>query len=178
MHNTPTVMKVEEEREQRLERWIAQYSAGILRLCFAILADATMAQDATQDTFIKAWRGVARFKGAGPESEKAWLLRIAINTCKDYQRSAWFRHVDMRKVIEDMPETASEVSDDSRAIFLDVMALPVKYKQTVLLYHFQNLNQTETAQALGISRAAVAKRLNAAYRLLRCNMEGGDTHDA
>lgn len=133
-----------------------------------------MAQDATQDTFVKAWQNMGRFRGDREESARAWILRIAVNTCKDYRRASWFRHVDMTKAIEDVPEAVSPVSESSRALFIDVMNLPAKYKQAVLLHHFQNLDQVEVGRVLGISRTAVYKRLKRAYALLKDLPEGGE----
>ncbi|MBQ9210394.1 MAG: RNA polymerase subunit sigma-24, partial [Clostridia bacterium] len=71
-------------REQRLSRWIEEYSDSILHTCFLYLSDQSQAEDATQDTWIKAWKHMSDFERQGIANEKAWLLRIAINTCKDY----------------------------------------------------------------------------------------------
>lgn len=70
--------------QQRLEQWISQYADAILHVCFIYLRDASQAEDAMQDTFIKAWKHMAQWNG---QSEKAWLMRIAVNTCRDYHRS-------------------------------------------------------------------------------------------
>ena len=90
-------------REQRLSRWIDLYSDTILKTCFLYLSDRQQAEDVLQDTWIKAWKHMEDIDRKGITNEKAWLLRIAINTCKDYRRTAWFRHVDTRKAIEDLP---------------------------------------------------------------------------
>ena len=89
-------------REQRLNQWIENYSDSILRTCFLYLSDQTQAEDATQDTWIKAWKHMDDFERKGIANEKAWLLRIAINTCKDYRRTAWFRHVDRSKALDEL----------------------------------------------------------------------------
>ncbi len=162
------------KEENRLEEWIAAYGGAVLKLCFVYLGDVALAQDATQDTFVKVWRNMPSFKGQREESAKAWILRIAVNTCKDYRRAVWFKHVDRSKAVEDLPETVSPVSEDARALFLDVMNLPAKYKQAILLHHFQNLDQVEVGKILGISRTAVSKRLKRAYALLKELPEGRD----
>ena len=77
----------------------------------------------------------------------------------------------MRKSVDELPEPMTPTPEISRELFMDVMDLPAKYKQVILLHHFQNLNQSETAQALGISRTSVAKRLKKAYELLRYEPE-------
>ena len=77
----------------------------------------------------------------------------------------------MRKSVDELPEPVAPTPEISRELFMDVMNLPAKYKQVILLHHFQNLNQSETAQALGISRTSVAKRLKKAYEMLQFEPE-------
>lgn len=163
----PNTAVVDNVHEKKLEEWIAEYSSAVLKLCFVYLADAEMAKDAMQDTFVKVWRRMEQFQNRHELSEKAWIMKIALNTCRDYKRTAWFRHIDMRTSIEELPEPMAPTTDISRELFMDVMNLPVKYKQVILLHHFQNLNQSETAQALGISRTSVSKRLKKAYGMLQ-----------
>ena len=157
--------------EARLDEWTALYGDAVLRTCFMYLSDRALAEDATQDTFIKVWRGVVRFEGRNDSSIKTWILRIAINTCKDYHRTAWFRHVDLSKALENLPPAIRDVTDESRTIFLDVMRLPLALKQVVLLYHFHDLTLAETAQILHVSRSAIQHRLRKAYALLRSEPE-------
>ena len=65
----------------------------------------------------------------------------------------------------------------SRELFLTVMGLPDKYKQVVLLYHYQNMTMEEVADALRVSRPAVSRRLKKAYELLRAELEGGAEYE-
>lgn len=167
----PNTAVLGEDNEKQLEEWIAEYGGAVLKLCFVYLADAEMAKDAMQDTFVKVWKHMEQFQSRHDLSAKAWILKIAVNTCRDYKRTAWFRHVDMRKSIEELPEPAAPTTETSRELFMDVMNLPAKYKQVILMHHFQNLNQSETAQALGISRTSVAKRLKKAYEMLQVEPE-------
>ena len=156
-----------EVHEKQLEEWIAEYSSAVLKLCFVYLADTELAKDAMQDTFVKVWKHMEQFQSRHELSAKAWIMKIAVNTCRDYKRTAWFRHIDMRKSIEELPEPIAPTTETSCELFMDVMNLPAKYKQVILLHHFQNLNQSETAQALGISRTSVSKRLKKAYGMLQ-----------
>ena len=163
----PNTAVLDDVHEKKLEEWIAEYSSAVLKLCFVYLADAEMAKDAMQDTFVKVWRRMEQFQNRHELSEKAWIMKIALNTCRDYKRTAWFRHIDMRTSIEELPEPVAPTPEVSRELFIDIMNLPAKYKQVILLHHFQNLNQSETAQALGISRTSVSKRLKKAYGMLQ-----------
>lgn len=157
--------------EVQLESWLTEYGDAVLRMCYLYLADRALAEDALQDTFVKVWRGM---NGRRNESSaKTWILRIAINTCKDYKRAAWLKHVDRSKAIEDL--ASADTTEESRALFLDVLQLPAKYKQVILLYHFHKLTMAETAEILHTSRSTVQNRLHKAYALLRYQPEGSDS---
>lgn len=165
-------------REAKLEAWLTEYGDEVLRMCYLYLADRALAEDALQDTIVKVWRGMNGFEGRGGSSPKTWIMRVAINTCKDYKRTAWLRHVDRSKAIEDLPLAFQDVTADSCAIFQDVMRLPCKLKQVILLYYFHDMTMAETAEALGLSRSTVQNRLRNAYALLRYEPEGSDFDEA
>ena len=86
-----------DSKEKRIEHMVTLYQLPILRLCILYLHDEDLAKDAVQETFIKAYRNLDGFRDAS--SEKTWLTRIAINTCKNVRRSAWFRHMDRRGLL-------------------------------------------------------------------------------
>ena len=161
-------------REQRLEQWIQAYSDDVLRTCFLYLTDRQLAQDALQDTFLKAWRAMAQFERGQISSEKAWLLRIAINVSKDYRRGKWFRHVDLSHELDALPPRLVSVEMEDRALTMDVCNLPDRLKQVILLYYYQNLTLQETADALGIPKGTAYKRLKKAEETLRLGLIGGE----
>ncbi|MBR4359554.1 MAG: sigma-70 family RNA polymerase sigma factor [Clostridia bacterium] len=163
-------------REQRLREWIARYSGDVMKLCYVYLSDRGQAEDATQDTFLKAWRHMNDFERRGIGNEKAWLMRIAINTCKDYKRTGWFRHVDTRQSIDSMPPARAEDTAD-HDLAMDVRRLSDKFKQVVLLYYYQGMTIQETAKALGIPASTVHRRLKQAVALLKDSLMGGDTYE-
>lgn len=107
-------------------------------------------------------------------SEKAWLISIAINTCKNYSKSYWNRKVTK---LECMPEKAyveefSKVIEDE--LLSAIMELPIKAKEVILLYYYQEYKIKEIAEILNISETAVNKRLARAKAELRKNLEAGD----
>lgn len=166
-----------ETRDALFAAWIDQYGDDVLRTCFLYLKCRETAEDAMQDTFVKAWRAMDSYDGRNHASAKTWIMRIAINTCKDYRRSAWFRHVDMRRALEEIPPSHCAMPQEAWMLLIDVMSLPEKCKQVVLLYHYQNMTLEEAAQILGISRGSVRRRLEKAYALLRCPPEGRDSDE-
>ena len=105
---------IAQEREAILERLVQDYQGALLRTCYLYMRDASQAEDAVQETFLKAYRRLNGFRGEA--SEKTWLMRIAVNTCRDMTRGGWFRHVDMRKALEEIPQGVASVLPEDRAV--------------------------------------------------------------
>lgn len=160
-------------RDEQIERLMDSYGNSLLRMCFAYLRDIGMAEDATQDTFVKAYQNLDRFHALESWSEKAWLMRIAINTCKDYRRSAWFRHIDRSIVLDDFLHAQNGLMPDEKMLLEDVVDLAPKYREVVLLYYYQDLRIEEIMQILGISRSTAYSRLDKAQEKLRIKLERG-----
>ena len=160
---------METERGAWLEQAMASHEEALFRLCFAYLGDAALAEDAVQETFVKAYKGYGRYGQDG--HDKAWLTRIAINTCKDMRKSAWFRHVDRRTALESLPEEGTPFTERDDTLTRAVMALHPWLREVVLLYDGQGLTAEETARALGIARSTVFKRLNKAHETLKKELE-------
>ena len=158
-----------EENGAWLERAMASHEAALLRLCFAYLGDTALAEDAVQETFVKAYKGYDRYRQES--EEKTWLTRIAINTCKDMKRTAWFRHVDRSTSLESLPEGEVPFTERDDTLTRTVMALRPKLREVVLLHDWQGLTAEETARALGIPRSTMYNRLEKARRLLRKELE-------
>ena len=159
-------------REAWLERAMEQYEESLLRMCFVYLGDAQLAEDAVQETFLKAYRSLSGFRGEA--SEKTWLLRIAINTCKDVRRGAWFRHVDRNVALDQLREPSAPDAAFDDSLNRAVMALKPRYRAAVLLCYYKGLTGQEAAQALGVSRATVMNRLRKAKEQIKKALEAWD----
>lgn len=152
------------ERSQRMTDMMNRYGTDIKRFCLLQLRDASQAEDAAQDVFIKAWRALGTFRG--DSGEKTWLLRIAANTCRDYQRTGWFRFMDRSVTPEDMERgTAFEFPDDS--LSKAITALPALLRQAVTLRYFEELSIREMAQVLAVSEATAKRRVRKANAQLK-----------
>ena len=161
------------EREARIETMIRQWGTSVLRTCFVCLSDAQQAEDAMQDTFLKAWRNLDQFEKRNGASEKTWLMHIALNVCRDYRRTRWFRHVDMSRALEDVPLHVNDALPEDRELLMDVLALPDKFRQPLVLYYYQDMTLEEVAEALGTSKSTVHNRLRKAEDMLRITLTGG-----
>lgn len=162
------------DEKSLLEHWIQEYGDAVLRMCVVYLNDQSIAEDATQDTFLKVWKNRKRFHGEDAAAFKAWIMRIAINTCKDYRRTSWFRQRQPSLSLENIPPSLHPVEEMDRNLFLDVLSLPNKEKQAVLLYYYQDMTLQQAASVLGISPPALLRRLKKAYTLLRFQPEGSE----
>ena len=160
------------QTEARLEELVARYQTSLYRTCCLYLGDAALAEDAVQETFLKAYRALPRFRGES--SEKTWLMRIAVNTCRDAMRSGWFRHTDRRVTPDMLPEAAAPAEAGDDALLAEVMNLPAKQREVVLLYYYQDMDTHEIAKALGIAHSSVSGRLRSARARLRAVLEGRD----
>ena len=161
--------------EQVLVQMVSQYQGMLLRMCYVYLRDMELAKDATQETFLKAYKSLGSFRRDC--SEKNWLIQIAINTCRDMQRSAWFRHMDRRITPEDLPQAVIMPHDENNLdVMCDIMKLPPKLKEVIMLYYWQEMNVTEIAQSLGIAQSTVSNRLKHARDKLHDVLERRYTH--
>ena len=161
-------------RGQLLETWVHTYAGAILKTCFIYLADHDLAQDAMQDTFMKAWKYIERNSASSIQNEKAWLMRVAMNTCRDYRRSQWFKHIDFRASLDELPPSCVSVPEEDRDLVIEVGNLPDKYKRLVLLYYYSNMTLQDAAKALGIPQSTASKRLKRAEEMLKHSLTGGE----
>ena len=157
--------------EERISRMIKTYEKDLLRLCCVYLKDSSMAEDAVQETFLKAYKNLHSFRGES--SEKTWLIRIAINVCKDMQRTAWFRNIGRMVNLDDVQIPQVQEHDVKSAVVSEIIRLPKKLKEVVLLYYYEDMNQSEIAEILNVSITTVHRRLEKARALLKDMLEGG-----
>ena len=163
--------------EQELIRLMDTYGGMLSSLCRMMLHDYHRAQDAVQETFIKAYRHIRRLSGVG--NEKAWLIRIAVNCCRDMMRTGWFRHVARAVDLDELPEIAAPTPPDSDGALLELVgALPLREREVLLLHYWQDMDPDAIAHALSINRATVYRRLERARQHLKLQLEkGGLPHD-
>lgn len=161
-------------QEDWLEQVMTQWEVPLLRTCYLLLRDAALAEDAVQETFLKAYKAIDTFRGES--SEKTWLFRIGVNVCRDMKRGRWFRYLDRRVTPEVLPIPAPEADEDYQELSEAIMRLPDKDKEIILLYYYQNMNIREIASALGLAPSSVSNRLKKARERLKDLLERGEFH--
>lgn len=158
-------------RARALERLVGQYRPALLRMCCLLLQDAQLAEDAVQETFLKAYRAMDSFRGES--SEKTWLTRIAANTCRDMQRTPWFRRTDRRVTPDMLPEQTAPAAERDIDLTIALMNLPARLRTPIVLYYYDGMDTKEIAQLLGIAQPTVSSRLKRGRAQLRGLLEGG-----
>ena len=160
---------MQDPRQAWLNDAIARWEKPLLRLCYAYLCDTAMAEDAVQETFLKAWRSYGRFRGEA--EEKTWLTRIAINTCKDLLKSAWVRNTDRSIVPESLPEGSASFDAQDDTVTRAVLSLPRPLKEVTLLHWYQGMTLQEMSSVLRLPRSTINYRLKKAKAILRKELE-------
>jgi RNA polymerase sigma-70 factor (ECF subfamily) len=149
--------------DEEMIRIYDTYSKAVYRAAYAYCRNSADAEDITQETFIKRFQTDAVFPDE--KSEKAWLMRVAANKCRDMFRSARYRFLYHSVPLEEaglIYETPEE-SD----VFHAVMELPAKYRLVIHLYYYEGYSVAETAKITGKSETAVQTQLYRARKLLK-----------
>ncbi|MCR8981518.1 sigma-70 family RNA polymerase sigma factor [Brevibacillus laterosporus] len=155
-------------REAYLEFMMKEYGDKIIQLVYLIVKDQNMAEDITQEVFLKAFRGLHSFRGES--NVKTWLYRIAINEAKKYLRSWSFRRIfstfKKEEVFHNQYEQTEQRVEETvigkltKAEMAErVMALSPSYRQIILLHYYEDFTVKEIAEVLEISAEAVRTKL-------------------
>ena len=159
--------------EEIVHRW----DRKIFALCFGMLGCEHEARDATQETFVAAYKGIDKFRGDAKLS--SWLHRIAVNRCISFKRRESSRNEELigddddrveRTFVADASSSpAAEAETKERVSFVRnaVTALPADLRQIVVMKEFQEMTFAEISHTLEIPLSTVKSRLYAAFKQLR-----------
>ncbi|EFB77625.1 RNA polymerase sigma factor [Subdoligranulum variabile] len=154
--------------EQEVNRAVERYADTVRRICLVHLKNYADTEDIFQTVFVKYLLHTAPF--ASPEHEKAWIIRVTINACKDLLRSVFRR----RTVPLDEAAELSAPPEEHRAVLQAVQGLPAAYRDVVYLHYYEGYTAPEIAQILGKNVNTVYTRLTRARGLLRQALGGDD----
>lgn len=153
--------------EQEVNRAVEQYADTVRRICLVHLKNYADTEDIFQTVFVKYLLHTAPF--ASPEHEKAWIIRVTINACKDLLRSVFRRRTVPLDEAAELPAPPEE----HRAVLQAVQALPGAYRDVVYLHYYEGYTAPEIAKILGKNVNTIYTRLTRAKGLLRQAL-GGD----
>lgn len=161
-------LAAEEPAGMDLAAMLEKHGDHLLRLCTLYLGDQSQAEDAVQDTFLRAIQAWPKFRG--DSTVETWLVRIAINVCKNQLKSPWRLRRAPAEALEGLRTEGPEPEDDT--LVKAVQGLPPKYREVVILYYYQEWKAYEIAQRLHISVSTVTVRLSRARNMLKEKLKG------
>lgn len=149
-------------------RLIKEYGDSIFRMCFLYLKDYHLAEDATQETFIKAVTSYSSFHGQS--TERTWLTRIAINCCKNITRTKWFKTIRVNPQDYIFEKEDTHLLEDvllKDSISKAIMELKPEDREVIVMYYYQELSVKEIAMVLKKSENTILQKLNRARKRLK-----------
>lgn len=154
-------------REQRdIEAIYTRHVDTVYRVCYSFMGNAADSEDATQSVFVKLMSSGLLFTSS--EHEKAWLIKVASNHCKDVLKSAARKTASLDRVAE--PIAREEGFD----MVLDVvLALDPKYKVPVYLHYYEGYSAVDIARLLEKPASTIRSHLSEARTILRRELGEG-----
>jgi len=166
-----------EDKDELIDEMMTRYGQDILRLVFSYVENEAIAEELTQDIFVKCYKSLHTYRGKS--TLKTWLWRIAINHCKDFLKS-WYN----KKVIntgeellnnkpsnEAVEQTVIQKEEEGQLVST-LMDLPIKYREVIFLFYYEELSIKEIAMMTEVGENTVKTRLRRAKQLLKERLEG------
>ena len=145
--------------EQEVNQAIDLYADTVKRICVLHLKNSSDTEDIFQEVFLKYALSSILFESK--EHEKAWMIRVTINQCKDFMKSIFRRKTIS---LEEVVSLSDEQKEDYREVLEAVLTLPQKYKDVVYLYYYEGYSAVEIGEMLG-------NNVNTIYTLLARSRE-------
>lgn len=156
--------------DETVEHALTSYGNTILRLSYSYLHNLSDAEDVLQDTLLSLVKNRPVF--SDPEHEKAWLMRVAINLCKNKLKSSWFKTVGIPESFQ-----AESMAEDESEVLEAVHNLPVKYREVVHLFYYEGYSTGEISSLLQKKESTVRSLLHRSRELLRKVLKGAYDFD-
>ena len=156
-------MTINESVSAAVTKAVINYSTDLVRLAYSYLLSRAEAQDAVQEAFMSYMKSAPSFENA--QKEKAWLMKVTANKCKNVLRSLRVRnHVPLD---DEMP-----CDEESRDVLRAIGTLPKKYRMCVHMHYYEGYSINEIADMLDAKPATVGTWLNRAREMLKQELGG------
>lgn len=154
--------------DERIGVLAETYGDMILRLCYTYMKNMPDAEDTTQEVFLKLIEKLPEFDNA--EHEKAWIIRVTINVCKNKLR---FFRIRRAEPIENMDIAVHDKHNETPEVLAAVLALPEKYRTVIHLYYYEEYSTPEIAKMTGRKESSVRSDLHRARVQLKAALKEG-----
>ena len=158
------------DANERVALALEKYADTVKRVCFMYMKNDADTSDIFQEVFLKFMQHNKTFES--DEHEKAWLIRVAINKCKDAHKSFWRRNVGS---IDEALEIPTENGDMGELLKI-VLSLPPKYKDVIYLFYYEGYTALQITEILNQNANTVYSNLHRARLLLKEKL-GGDASE-
>ena len=155
------------------ERMYEQYATDVLRVSYFYLGDRQKAEDVCQDVFVRLITNAPVL----PEGkEKAWLLKVALNRCRDLWRGAWVKRVVLGSPAFELVPAPDEIGKltDQQALMSAIHQLPTTFREVILLHYYQGYGITEIAEMMNLPEGTISSRLSRGRKKLESILKEGD----
>ncbi|MFC0270483.1 sigma-70 family RNA polymerase sigma factor [Metabacillus herbersteinensis] len=166
-----------EDKEVLIHEIMDAYGQEILQLAFSYVKNKAVAEDLTQDIFVKCYQSFHTY--SGKSKLRTWLWRIAINHCKDYLKSWYTKNVVITETELSYRGTKKETveqdviqKDEDDRLASTVMSLPLNYREVIYLFYFEEMTIKEISDVISVNENTVKTRLRRAKELLKVQLEG------
>lgn len=156
---------------KEIEEILNTYGDTVYRMAYTQIKSRTLADDVYQDVCVKLLKQKRKIE---PEEHlKAWLLRVTINCCKDYWKSAWVQKISWSANSKENLEASGNNPMEQETGFVTerVLNLPEKYRTVIHLYYYEGYSQKEIAELLGKKENTIASQLARGKALLKIELE-------
>lgn len=165
-----------------LKELMDAYGQDVWNLAYVITRRHDLADDVTQDVFLKAYQSIASFRGAS--SIRTWLLAMTRNISINYLRTAFMRKVllvgrSSSVAKGESPSAEQEAARQALAseIWRSVLELPVKLREVLVLHAKYEMTTKEIADALGLPEGTVKTRLSRARKRMNSSWKGSAAYE-
>ena len=151
-----------------------KYATDVLRMCYFYLADKQQAEDVCQDVFVRL---ITTNPVLQEGREKAWLLKVAMNRCRDLWRGAWFKRVVLGSPLFELVPAKDEYSElaEQQEMMAAINQLPAIFKEVILLHYYQGFGISEIAAMMELPEGTISSRLSRGRKKLETILtKGGD----
>lgn len=150
-----------------------KYATDVLRVCYFYLGDRQKAEDVCQDVFVRL---ITTTPVLQEGREKAWLLKVALNRCRDLWRGAWMKRVILGSPAFELVPAPDEIDKlaDQQEMMNAINQLPATFKEVILLHYYQGYGITDIAEMMELPEGTISSRLSRGRKKLESILKGGD----